>query len=119
MNRQNQWLKRAVHHLRPVFKRIGFPLPLHIAVARQKCTQEHWFGEHLMFEDGTREIHVTPRLKKGRQVLAILMHELSHAATSNADYNHDDHRPKFKRCDARIRKAVDIEALRKKLGRYL
>src|SRR5690606_40933556 len=90
-NRENRedWLQRATLELRDRFTAAEFPLPekLHLSVgfpakgglgARKRVVGQCWPGT--VSADGVHHIFISPLLGDAVEVLAVLVHELVHAA---------------------------------------
>ena len=92
---REEWLNAAVEELRPIFDAVSFTLPDKIRVtcgfpssrarAANKFVGEHW-SPHAS-SDGSHEILISPVVDDPLGVFAILVHELSHAATDG--HGHD------------------------------
>jgi hypothetical protein len=100
-NTREEWLNAALFELRPVFDAFSFPLPDKIRVtcgfpsSRAKALNafvgEHW--SPAASSDQTHEILISPVIDDHVEVLAILVHELAHAATDG-----DGHGSRFTKC---------------------
>lgn len=83
---REDWLNRFVTLARPVFAAKGYPIPAKVRVsigftsngAKGKAIGECW--SDLASADGSFEIFIVPGQDDGREVAAILTHELAHAA---------------------------------------
>jgi hypothetical protein len=132
---REQWLEAAVKALAPRFLAAGSPLPtVRVSVGfpslRACSTSKARWGEcwdKRASADGSHQIFITPREASGSVVLAVLVHELCHAAVGCKA----GHRAPF----ARLAKALgltgkmtattagpelqrDLEALEQRLGAY-
>ncbi len=78
------WLHKALTQFRKWFIQEDQPLPDHIRLScgyplgKRKAAGECW--SDTCSEDGAREIYISPRLDDPVNVLAVLIHELVHAA---------------------------------------
>lgn len=97
---RESWLASAVEVFRPRFAEIGFPLPekLRVAVgfgptgARQESAKVMGVCLHTACSlDGVNEIWISPEAETTSYMLALLIHELCHAAINNED----DHGGRF------------------------
>jgi hypothetical protein len=98
---REEWLSAAVAELRPLFIANGYPLPDRIRVSCSFPSQharslnraigEHWSSA--ASDDGTHEILISQVIDDPMEVLGVLIHELSHAATDG-----DGHRGRFVGC---------------------
>jgi len=98
---REDWLNAAVSELRPIFTANGFPLPVRIRAScglpssrsrsLNRAIGEHWSPK--VSDDGTHEIFISPVSDDPVEVFAILVHELSHAATDGQGHQGD-----FPRC---------------------
>jgi hypothetical protein len=96
------WLHRAVDHLRSDFLAQGIPLPVAVQVSigfpsvgalarRTRRVGECWPAE--ASRDGVHQVFVSPLLAEPMPVLAVLVHELVHAAVGTRAR----HGPPFRR----------------------
>ncbi len=103
------WLGAAVQELRPTFVEIAAPYPksIHVSVGwpstrglsmRRRRVGECWRGT--LSADGTPHIFLSPLVAGADEVLAVLVHELIHAALPDAG-----HRGPF----SRAAKALGLE----------
>lgn len=98
---REDWLMRAVDLLAPVFRAVGAPLAVNVRVAcgfmgGKGAARSHAIGQcwhPACSADGTAEIFIHPALSDAAQVLAVLVHELVHAAVGNEA----GHGPAFRR----------------------
>lgn len=89
------WLVRAVHRLRPVVAERGLPLPKRITVKAGPTSLSHTSSGHALGEcwpststtDGVPGIVINATITDPTTILAVLTHELIHAA----DNCRDDH----------------------------
>ena len=86
MNRES-WLDSALENMRPWFDNYGFPLPEKIMVScgwpQHRGGKARAIGQcfdPVWTHDGTAHIFICPTLDTGIGVLAVLLHELCHAA---------------------------------------
>lgn len=85
---REEWLEEAVEELRPLFQKVGYPIPVKLRVAcgwpstgalasKQKRVGECWQPE--ASEDNIPQIFISPAVSDDVEVLGILVHELIHA----------------------------------------
>jgi hypothetical protein len=81
---REEWLKRAVVHLEPIFQRGGYQIPKvkvsigsPSAVAKGRHLGQCWSSK--VSEDGINQIFIAPNQAEPVVVLDILIHELVHA----------------------------------------
>ncbi|MEU8086354.1 hypothetical protein AB0B57_22435 [Micromonospora sp. NPDC049101] len=82
------WLRRAVDVFRPRFVEVGMPLPekLHVSVGfgfgtkaeSKNILGQCWAGR--ASDDGVNHLFISPEVAETSKVLAVLLHELIHAA---------------------------------------
>ncbi len=98
---REQWLQAAISRLRPAYPKVGLTLPqtLHVSVgfpstralsARNRRIGECWTPR--ASRDGNPHVFISPLIEEGREVLAILVHELIHAS-GIANHRKDFARP--------------------------
>lgn len=91
---RESWLHAAIEMLRPMFVQVGFPIPerIHVSVgfsAKGKGGEnsiirgECW--KRMASEDDVNHVFISPEIGDTATVLAVLMHELIHAALDNED----------------------------------
>ena len=98
---RESWLMGAVAILAPVFAAVGAPLSVAVRVScgfmggrgATRCRAIGQCWHPACSADGTAEIFVHPGLSDASDVLAVLVHELVHAAVGNAA----GHGPKFRK----------------------
>jgi hypothetical protein len=99
---REEWLRAAVDHLRPTFAAQGNPLPpaLQVSVGfpsvgalarRTRRVGECWSPQASL--DGLHQLFISPLLAEPVLVLAVLAHELVHAAVGTPAR----HGPRFRR----------------------
>jgi hypothetical protein len=88
-NTREDWLQQATELLRPLFVRVSSPIPDHVHVsvgfpsvralsAKKRAIGECWHTE--ASADGLHHVFISPVVHEPIQVLAVLAHELVHAA---------------------------------------
>ncbi len=126
------WLNAAVTLYRPTFTALGRPLPEVIRVStgwprKHAKGSAGWCYKTEAAEDASTNIFVTPEVKDARIVLAILGHELIHAADDCASKHSGqfakDHKAlgfagKPTGCDAGAELATELERMATRLGPY-
>jgi hypothetical protein len=91
---RENWLHAAIDMLRPMFVQIGFPIPerIHVSVGfssrgrggeNSTIRGESW--KRIASADGANHVFISPEIDDTATVLAVLMHELVHAALDNED----------------------------------
>jgi hypothetical protein len=101
---REDWLNAATGALRPQFEAAGYPIPEKVRVscgftskgARSNRIGECWPSQRS--KDSTFEMFITPKLDDTKEVLAVLVHELSHAAVGLEA----KHGPVFRKCVTRL-----------------
>lgn len=96
---REKWLNTAARELEPIFNAAGYELPnFRVSIGftsmgrRSKRIGECWADS--ASEDGHFEIFLRPSLPNSQDIMAVLTHELVHAAVGLEA----KHGPKFKRC---------------------
>jgi len=89
---RDSWLEAAVKELRPDFAAIGFPLPAEIRTSvgfpfggrggKLKTIGQCWDAQFI--DDKVTQIYISPTLGDPVEILAVLVHELVHAAVGCA-----------------------------------
>lgn len=92
-NNRETWLNRATHALRPTFRELALPLhkDVRVSVGFPLGGFEKIAGQCFKREvskDRHNEIFVSPLIDDAREALAVLVHELLHAA-DNCASGHD------------------------------
>lgn len=92
-NNRETWLNRATHALRPTFRKLALPLhrDVRVSVGFPLGGFEKIAGQCFRREvskDRHNEIFVSPLIDDAREALAVLVHELLHAA-DNCASGHD------------------------------
>lgn len=93
---REEWLTALVNHMRPAFKKKGFPLPEHIRVgcgwpsSRALSTTRRTLGEY-WHPDASRDqkaanVVISLALDDREEVAGTVVHELAHAATPGAGH---------------------------------
>jgi hypothetical protein len=80
---REDWLLAVVEVARPMFADVGSPLPETVRVGIGRTTRKSYLGEcwaSQQSDDGHREIWIKPYTRDPMSIIAVLIHELSHAA---------------------------------------
>jgi hypothetical protein len=100
LQNREEYLRLAVQRLAPLFEQVGAPLPADIAVSvgfpstaararKEQRTGECWSPDRSAAK--RHEIFISPVLGDASEALAVLVHELAHAAVGAKD----GHRGRF------------------------
>jgi hypothetical protein len=97
------WLEAAIDQFRPLFQRVGAPLPERVKVTCGWATKTKAIGQafpRALSAAGVNEVFISPKLDDAARVLDVLAHELVHVS--------DDCKSGHKGHFARVARALDM-----------